>query len=37
VQRLEGLGERAYRIGVIERKPDDEPAILFDPGFLADE
>lgn len=37
VQRLEGLGERAYRIGVVERKPEGEPAILFDPGFLADE
>lgn len=36
VQRLEGLGERAYRIGVVERKPEGEPSILFDPGFLAD-
>lgn len=33
-QRLQGLGERPYRIGEIERKRDDEPPILFDPGFL---
>jgi phosphoribosylformylglycinamidine cyclo-ligase len=37
LQRLQGLGERGYRIGVVERKDDDEPAILFDPGFLASE
>lgn len=29
IQRLEGLGERAYRIGVVERKADDEPPLLF--------
>ncbi len=35
IHRLEGLGERAYPIGIIERKaPGDEP-IVFDPGFLA--
>jgi phosphoribosylformylglycinamidine cyclo-ligase len=33
-QRLQGLGERPYRIGEIERKRDDEPPLLFDPGFL---
>jgi phosphoribosylformylglycinamidine cyclo-ligase len=37
LQRLQGLGERAYRIGVIERKDEDDPAMLFDPGFLASE
>jgi phosphoribosylformylglycinamidine cyclo-ligase len=33
VQRLSGLGERAYEIGIVERKkaPAD-PALLFDPG-----
>ncbi len=35
LQRLQGLGERAYEIGVIERKNEGDPAILFDPGFLA--
>lgn len=34
LDRLQGLGERGYRIGTIERKKEDEPAILFDPGFL---
>lgn len=29
IQRLEGLGERAYRIGVVERKAEDEPPLLF--------
>jgi phosphoribosylformylglycinamidine cyclo-ligase len=33
VQRLAGLGERAYVIGLVERKEEDEPALLFDPGF----
>jgi phosphoribosylformylglycinamidine cyclo-ligase len=28
-QRLAGLGERAYRIGRIERKAPDEPALLY--------
>ncbi len=32
-QRLEGLGERAYTIGQIERKSPDEPALLLDSGF----
>ena len=32
--RLHGLGERAYRIGEIERKgSEDEPPLWFDPGF----
>ncbi len=31
-QRLEGLGERAYPIGEIERKDPDDPALLLDPG-----
>jgi phosphoribosylformylglycinamidine cyclo-ligase len=37
LQRLQGLGERGYRIGVVERKDEGEPAILFDPGFAAGE
>jgi phosphoribosylformylglycinamidine cyclo-ligase len=32
MQRLAALGERAYRIGVIERKSANEPALLLDPG-----
>jgi len=28
-ERLEGMGERAYRIGEIERKEPDEPPLLF--------
>ena len=36
IERLHGLGERGYEIGVIECKDEDDPAILFDPGFLAD-
>jgi len=32
IQRLQGLGERAYRIGLIERKEEDDPPLLFDPG-----
>ena len=33
--RLQSLGERAYRIGEIERKgSDDGPALEFDPGYL---
>jgi len=28
-QRLQGLGERAYRIGEIERKAQDEPPLLY--------
>ena len=35
IQRLHGLGERAYPIGQIERsEPDQESPLLFDPGFL---
>jgi len=35
VERLSGLGERAYLIGEIERKPDEEgEALVFDPGYL---
>lgn len=34
LDRLKGLGERGYRIGTIERKAKDDPAIAFDPGFL---
>jgi len=37
LHRLQGLGERGYRIGVIERKAEGDPAMLFDPGFLSDE
>jgi phosphoribosylformylglycinamidine cyclo-ligase len=37
IHRLQGLGERGYRIGTIERKTAGEPSILFDPGFLASE
>ncbi len=28
-QRLQGLGERAYRIGEIERKAPEEPPLLY--------
>jgi phosphoribosylformylglycinamidine cyclo-ligase len=34
VQRLDGLGERAYRIGEVERKAQGDPALCLDPGFL---
>ncbi|MFP6655195.1 MAG: phosphoribosylformylglycinamidine cyclo-ligase [Myxococcota bacterium] len=34
LHRLRGLGERGYKIGTIERKSEDDPAMLFDPGFL---
>ena len=31
LERLNGMGERAYEIGVIERKPtDDDPPLLYD-------
>jgi phosphoribosylformylglycinamidine cyclo-ligase len=34
IQRLSALGERAYLIGAIERKPSDETSnLVFDPGF----
>jgi phosphoribosylformylglycinamidine cyclo-ligase len=32
IDRLSGLGERAYRIGSIEPKPDAEPSVLFGPA-----
>ena len=35
IDRLQALGERATRIGEIEAKKPDEPAILFDPPPLA--
>ena len=34
IQRLAGLGERAYRIGVTERRAEGDPALVIDPGFL---
>jgi phosphoribosylformylglycinamidine cyclo-ligase len=35
--RLQGLGERAYHIGEVERKESDgEPALYFDSGYLTD-
>ena len=34
LHRLQGLGERGYKIGVIERKADGESPLLIDPGFL---
>ena len=35
--RLQGLDERAYRIGEVERKESDEDsALCFDPGYLTD-
>ena len=34
--RLQGLGERAYQIGEVERKGSaDEPSLVFDPGFTS--
>jgi len=36
IQRLQGLGERAYRIGEIERRDADGPPLRMDPGYLAD-
>ena len=34
IDRLQGLGERAYLIGEIERKgSDDDPPLWLDPGF----
>jgi phosphoribosylformylglycinamidine cyclo-ligase len=32
VQRLHGLSERAYAIGRIERKAEEDPPVRFDPG-----
>jgi phosphoribosylformylglycinamidine cyclo-ligase len=34
LQRLQGLGERGYKIGVIERKTESDDPLLIDPGFL---
>ena len=34
IHRLGGLGERAYRIGVVERKAEGEEPLVFDPGCL---
>jgi phosphoribosylformylglycinamidine cyclo-ligase len=34
-ERLQGLGERAYAIGAIERKSPDEDPMVLDPGFLS--
>jgi len=31
IDRLRAVGERAYRIGVIEAKAPDEPPLLFAP------
>jgi phosphoribosylformylglycinamidine cyclo-ligase len=31
VDRLAGLGERAYRIGTVERRAPDSPALVFSP------
>jgi phosphoribosylformylglycinamidine cyclo-ligase len=36
IQRLKGLGERGYQIGVIEPKEEHEPSLLLEPGFLSD-
>lgn len=30
LERLAGMGERAYRIGTVEAKQDDEPPLLFE-------
>jgi phosphoribosylformylglycinamidine cyclo-ligase len=35
LHRLQVLGERGYKIGVIERKKDDEDPLLIDSGFLS--
>jgi len=35
IERFQGLGERAYLIGEIERKGPEDPPLLIDPGFLA--
>ncbi|HKK50971.1 MAG TPA: AIR synthase-related protein, partial [Myxococcota bacterium] len=37
LQRLQGLGERGYRIGFVERKAPGDPPLVFDPGFLSSE
>ena len=35
-ERLRGHGERVYRIGAVEAKNPDEPALCFDRGFLGE-
>lgn len=32
--RLEGLGERSYKIGAIERRDPKGPSLVIDPGYL---
>jgi phosphoribosylformylglycinamidine cyclo-ligase len=34
--RLRAMGERAHRIGSVERRGPDDPALLLDPGAAAD-
>ena len=34
IERLQALGERAYRVGEIEAKSADESALRLDPGSL---
>ena len=34
IQRFSGLDERAYKIGVIERRDPDSVPLIIDPGFL---
>ena len=34
IQRFSGLDERAYKIGVIERRDPDSVPLIMDPGFL---
>jgi len=34
VERLSGLGERAYAIGEIERKAESDEPLVLDPGYL---
>ncbi|MDJ0787167.1 MAG: phosphoribosylformylglycinamidine cyclo-ligase [Myxococcota bacterium] len=31
LERLQAMGERGYRVGVIERKAEDDPAVCFEP------
>jgi len=35
--RLNGLGERPHKIGVIERRDPDGPPLILDPGFLKED
>ena len=34
-ERMRAQGERAYHIGNVERRADDDPPLIMDPGFLA--